>query len=321
MKSLIIGGAGFVGPYLARYLKDARGHEVCVTKLPHEKTDIDDAVILDMDLLSPGDPERVLSEVRPDWIFHLAAQSNVGVSWKKPGLTLTVNDMGALNLLEAVKKLDYKPRLLMVGSGEEYGYIREEDVPVDEDTVLRPGNIYAATKAFQNMLSSIYARAYGMDVIMTRAFNHIGKSQMPGFVIPDFCKQVAEIEIKGLDPVIKVGNLSSMRDFTDVRDVVRAYALLMEHGKSGETYNIGSGRSVKIQWILDTILSFSDTEIRVEQDPARMRPSDVPVIEADISKLKAATGWEPEYRIEDTIREALDHWREKVKEETGNETS
>ena len=217
-------------------------------------------------------------------------------------------------MLDAVRKLDYKPRVLLIGSGEEYGHVRENEVPVQEDNVLRPGNIYAATKACQNMIGAIYAQAYGMDVMMVRAFNHVGPNQSPIFVVADFCKQTAEIEAGLKEPVIKVGNLSARRDFSDVRDVVRAYVELMEKGKAGETYNVGSGNAVEIRKILDMILSRSKKEIRVEVEPSRMRPVDVPVIEADISKLKACTGWEQKITLEETIQDTLEYWRQKLKE-------
>lgn len=255
-----------------------------------------------------------MEEQRPDYIFHLAAQSSVAVSWKNPGLTVDVNVKGSLNVLDAVRKLDYKPRVLLIGSGEEYGHVRENEVPVQEDNVLRPGNIYAATKACQNMIGAIYAQAYGMDVMMVRAFNHVGPNQSPIFVVADFCKQTAEIEAGLKEPVIKVGNLSARRDFSDVRDVVRAYVELMEKGKAGETYNVGSGNAVEIRKILDMILCRSKKEIRVEVEPSRMRPVDVPVIEADISKLKACTGWKQKITLEETIQDTLEYWRQKLKE-------
>lgn len=184
-----------------------------------------------------------------------------------------------------------------------------ETKPDNEENVLRPGNIYAATKACQNMIGKIYSQAYGMDIMMVRAFNHVGPNQAPLFVVADFCKQVAEIE-KGLhEPVIWVGNLSARRDFSDVRDVVRAYTLLMEHGQAGENYNVGSGNAVAIQEILDRILSFAKTPISVAVDPARLRPVDVPVIEADVTKLEACTGGKREIELERTIEETLDYWR------------
>ena len=222
---------------------------------------------------------------------------------------MDVNVKGSLNVLDAVRELDYRPRILLIGSGEEYGHVRPTEVPIQEDNVLRPGNIYAATKACQNMIGSIYARAYNMDIMMVRAFNHVGPNQAPIFVVADFCKQVAEIE-KGLrEPMMRVGNLSAKRDFSDVRDVVRAYALLLEHGKSGESYNVGSGKAVEIQHILDLILANAKVPVTVEVDRERLRPVDVPIIEADVKKLVDCTGWKREIPLEQTIKETLEYWR------------
>ena len=313
-RALIIGAAGFVGSYLIDHIQKHCVWSIVVTKMPQETMACPGVDICDLDILAPEAIERLLEERRPDYIFHLAAQSSVAVSWKNPGLTVDVNVKGSLNVLDAVRKLDYKPRVLLIGSGEEYGHVRENEVPVREDNVLRPGNIYAATKACQNMVGAIYAQAYGMDVMMVRAFNHVGPNQSPIFVVADFCKQTAEIEAGLKEPVIKVGNLSARRDFSDVRDVVRAYVELMEKGKAGETYNVGSGNAVEIRKILDMILSRSKKEIRVEVEPSRMRPVDVPVIEADISKLKACTGWEQKITLEETIQDTLEYWRQKLKE-------
>ena len=282
---------------------------IVVTKMPQEKIEKTGIEIRDLNILEPERIKELLEEVRPDYIFHLAAQSSVGLSWKNPGLTVDVNIKGSLNVLDAIRDLDYQPRVLLIGSGEEYGYVKPEEVPIPEDNVLRPGNVYAATKACQNMLGKIYSQAYGMDVMMVRAFNHVGPSQAPLFVVADFCKQAAEIE-KGLrDPVIHVGNLSARRDFSDVRDVVRAYTLLMEHGAAGETYNVGSGKAIAIREILDMILAQAKVPIEVQVDQARLRPVDVPVIEADVSKLEACTGWKREIPLEQTIGETLEYWR------------
>lgn len=313
-RALIIGAAGFVGSYLIDHIQKHCVWSIVVTKMPQETMACPGVDICDLDILAPEAIERLLEEQRPDYIFHLAAQSSVAVSWKNPGLTVDVNVKGSLNVLDAVRKLDYKPRVLLIGSGEEYGHVRENEVPVREDNVLRPGNIYAATKACQNMIGAIYAQAYGMDVMMVRAFNHVGPNQSPIFVVADFCKQTAEIEAGLKEPVIKVGNLSARRDFSDVRDVVRAYVELMEKGKAGETYNVGSGNAVEIRKILDMILCRSKKEIRVEVEPSRMRPVDVPVIEADISKLKTCTGWEQKITLEETIQDTLEYWRQKLKE-------
>ncbi len=308
MKALIIGGAGFVGGYLIREL-DSAGQEVFATCLENENISGNCSVrtlnILDADAVS-----EVIGEIKPDVIYHLAAQSSVSLSWKKPQLTADINVIGTINVLEAVKNCEKKDiRLILIGSGEEYGFIRKDACPLTEEEPLNPGNIYAATKACQGMLGEIYARAYKMDIIMVRAFNHSGPQQLPMFVISDFCRQIALIE-KGDSPaVMSVGNLAAKRDFTDVRDVVRAYRLLGEKGVSGRTYNVGRGKAVEIQYILDTALSFSQKEIEVQQDPARMRASDIPVIEPDVSRISGDTGWKAEISMEKTIEDTLNYWR------------
>ena len=312
MRALVIGGGGFVGPYLVKHLHDDLGYEVSVTKTEKEQLQLPEAKIYDCDILDKAQITNVLEMVRPDYIFHLAAQSSVSVSWKNPALTIDVNIKGGINVLDAIRELDYKPRTLLIGSGEEYGHIRQEDCPIKEDTVLRPGNIYAATKSCQNMLGSIYASAYDMDVVMVRAFNHIGPNQTPIFVVADFCKQVAEIE-KGIkEPVMYVGNLSAKRDFTDVRDVVQAYAMLVKEGARGETYNVGTGHALAIQEILDKIISLSTSKIEVQVDPDKLRPVDVPIIEPDISKINKCTGWEPKISLEQTLKETLEYWRKQL---------
>ena len=309
MKGLVIGAAGFVGNYLLNEMY-ANGMECHATKLAHEKMEHPYAKVYDLDIMSKDDIVTLLLQVQPDYIFHLAAQSSVGLAWKNPGLTVDVNIKGSLNVMDAIRELSYKPKVLLIGSGEEYGHIRPGETPITEMNLLRPGNIYAATKACQNMIGSIYSKAYDMDLMMVRAFNHIGPGQAPMFVVSDFCKQVAEIE-KGLrEPVMKVGNLAAKRDFTDVRDVVKAYVKLIQVGVAGETYNVGSGNAKAIQDILDTIISMSDCQIKVEIDPDKLRPVDVPIIEADVTKLQELTGWKPEISIEQTIRETLDYWRE-----------
>ena len=302
MRALITGGSGFVGRYLHGLLTE-NGQEVSVTKLPHETH----ANAIDMDVLDMLSIEQALSLSNPDVIYHLAAQSSVALSWKDPAMTLRVNCEGTVNLLGTVKKMKPGCKVILIGSGEEYGSVK--DIPVGEDTVPAPGNPYAVSKAAQTMMGVVYAKAYGMDVLMTRSFNHIGAGQGPGFVAPDFCKQIADIE-KGLSPpVISVGNLEAKRDFSDVRDIVRAYYILSKSGKSGEIYNIGSGNAVSIQSLLDTLLSLSETEIEVRRDESRMRPSDTPVVEADIGKLTAHTGWKPEIELKESLEDVLNYWR------------
>lgn len=313
-KVLIIGAAGFVGKYLIRFYKQNYDYEIYATKLPQENIEEPDIYEFDLDILRKEDIVELLYSVRPDYIFHLAAQSSVSIAWKNPGLTIDVNIKGAVNVLDAVRELYYKPRILLIGSGEEYGHIEPEEVPIKENNRIRPGNIYAATKACQNMLGSIYARAYDMQVLMVRAFNHIGPEQNSIFVVSDFCRQVAEIELGIRTPVMYVGNLSAKRDFTDVRDVVRAYALLIEKGKPGQTYNVGSGHAYEIREILERIISLSKKKIRIEIDQNKIRPVDVPVIEAEITKLIETTEWVKEIDLEQTIQETLNYWRAVLRE-------
>ena len=295
MKALIIGAAGFVGSYLIQHLSDTYDWEIHATKLSSETFDASDIRIHDLDIMNTVEIEILLKKLRPDYIFHLAAQSSVALSWKNPALTVDINIKGTLNILDTIRNIPgYSPKILLIGSGEEYGYILPDETPINEQVIPRPGNIYAATKACQNMLGSIYSRAYGLHLIMVRAFNHIGPNQAPIFVVSDFCKQVAEIEA-GIKPsVMRVGNLQAKRDFTDVRDVVRAYGLLIQKGQAGETYNIGSGHAIAIQELLDKILSLSEKNISVELDTARLRPADIPVIEADIQKIQQLTAWKTE---------------------------
>lgn len=309
MRALIIGAAGFVGTYLIDHLLNDCGWSVAVTRLENEIIEQDTVDQYVLDILNKEMIIELLRQVHPDYIFHLAAQSSVALSWKKPDLTIDVNIKGSINVLDAIRELDYNPRILLIGSGEEYGHILPTETPIAETNYTRPGNVYAVTKVCQNMLGKLYSDAYHMDIIMVRAFNHIGPKQSPTFVVSDFCKQVAEIE-KGIQtPIIKVGNLSVKRDFTDVRDVVRAYSLLMKNGKAGETYNVGSGKAIAIEEILRLILSQSSVKIDIEIDNDKLRPVDIPVIEADISKLQKCTGWKQSFQIEQTIIASLDYWR------------
>lgn len=312
-KALIIGAAGFVGNYLIDHIQKNCIWSIVVTKMPQESIPYEAIEIYDLNILDQDALEELLRKVRPDYIYHLAAQSSVALSWKNPDITMDVNIKGTIHVLDAVRALDYKPRVLLIGSGEEYGHVRPEEVPIVEDSVLRPGNLYAATKACQNMIGKIYADAYGMDIMSVRAFNHVGPNQAPLFVVADFCKQVAEIEAGLREPVMNVGNLSAKRDFTDVRDVVLAYVLLMEHGKSGETYNIGSGEAIQISEILEKIIAMSEADIQIEVDQNRLRPVDVPIIEADVRKIYECCAWKKKIELETTLQETLDYWRKNVR--------
>lgn len=310
MKALIIGASGFVGPYLVEEIKRSLFCEIITaTSKKKDRLDIGEDKTVQLNILDKEQIAEILSSEKPDYIFHLAAQSSVALSWKDPRSTVDVNIIGAINLINAIQQSGFTPRVLIVGSSEEYGKVRKNDIPIRETTALSPGNVYAVTKACQNMMATIYSRAYGLQLIMTRSFNHIGPGQSPQFVVADFCSQAIKIE-KGLqEPVIQVGNLSAKRDFTDVRDVVKAYCRLIQYGKPGETYNIGSGHAVAVQDILNIILEQTNAEIKVEADPAKLRPVDVPIIEADISKIYKDTGWQPVISLTQTITDTMQYWR------------
>ncbi len=307
MKAIIIGGAGFVGPYLARHLTQDLHWETRVTKLPHESFPEDTAPTVDLDITNPAAIADLLRTETPDIIFHLAAQSSVAVAWKKPALTAEINVIGAINLLEALRTYGgTPPRTILIGSSEEYGAPPLGTTQIDEETPLHPRNPYAVTKVAQNMFGMLYADAYQLPIITVRAFNHIGIGQSPQFVVADFCHQVTAIRKRKMPPQMHVGNLSVARDFTDVRDVVRAYTLLAQYGHIGQTYNVGSGYATPICDLLEEIIRQSGVDIRVIPDPEKIRPSETPTLCADITKLQRDTGWTPQIPLSQTIADILD---------------
>ena len=316
MKALVIGAGGFVGGYLINELL-SRGYDVCATKLKNEKIffygGARGAVTeRELDILDQQAIESLLTKEKPGYIFHLAAQSSVAVSWKKPALTADINIKGCINLLEAVRQTGISARILLIGSSEEYGRAQNRSTPVDESVVCEPANIYAVSKLTQNMIGRLYSEAYGMEIVSVRAFNHIGPGQLPQFVTADFCHQAALICKGKQEPVIRVGNLSAKRDFTDVRDIVRAYSELAVNGKNGETYNVGSGNAVMIKDILDRICRLSAADITVETDPAKFRPVDVPYIAADITKLKRDTNWQPLIELDRSLSDIFDYFMSEI---------
>lgn len=311
-KVLVIGAAGFVGRFLIDRLKKSINCVVIATKLPNEKFQYSGILIEELDITNPMAILQLLREAKPDWIINLAAQNSIGYAWENPGLTVETNIKGSINILDAVKQLDYQPKILLVGSGEEYGVISESQMPIAENVAVHPSNIYGATKACQNMLAVIYSRAYKMQVIVVRSFNYVGPGQTTLFVVSDFAKQIARIEKKDQEPIIHVGNLKSKRDFIDVRDLVRAYIMLLEEGKAGEIYNVGSGSATKIEDVLYKMLEMSNIDIKVEVSEEKMRPIDVPVVEADIRKISKTTKWKPEIPLEKSISDVLEYWRKQV---------
>lgn len=264
------------------------------------------------DLLEAGATVAILEETRPDLLFHLAGQAAVPESWRDPATTLVNNILGQLHLLQGVLAVGIKPRILIVGSNEEYGLLRPEELPVRESNPLRPANPYAVSKVAQDFMGYQYFLSHGLDCVRVRPFNHLGPRQGDAYVASSFARQVAEAEVGLREPVLRVGNLEARRDFTDVRDMVRAYYLALLRGEAGEVYNLGSGRDAAISSLLDFFLERSKMPLRVEQDNTRLRPADVPRSVCDFSKFKAATGWEPQIPLEVTLIDVLEYWRKEV---------
>jgi len=268
--------------------------------------------LVESDLLDAYSVHKLIDSVRPDRIFHLAAQSHVPTSWSAPAATLQDNILGQLNIFEAVREVGIDPLIQIAGSSEEYGLVYPDEVPMKESNPLRPLSPYAVSKVTQEMLAFQYHRSYGIKSIVSRGFNHTGPRRGENFVTSTFARQIARIEKGVQEPVIYVGDLSSKRDFTDVRDMVRAYWLLLEKCRPGEVYNIGSGTTRSAQEVLDTLLGFSRVEVDVRVDPTRLRPSDVMILWADSSKFMDATGWKPTIPFTQTMSDLLDYWRERV---------
>ncbi len=317
MRILITGITGFVGSHLAEYALARGDSEVFGTvrwrsRLENVEGFQKDITMVDCDLRDSSATRRCLQNIKPDYIFHLAAQSFVPTSWTAPEETLTTNIISELNLLEAMRDIDKEIRIQVAGSSEEYGLVFEEEAPIKETNPLRPLSPYAVSKVAQDMLAYQYNRSYGLFTVRTRAFNHEGPRRGHVFVTSNFARQIAQIEAGKKEPVIEVGNLSARRDFTDVRDVVKAYWLSLEKGEPGEVYNIGSGKAVTIQEMLDMLLALTDQRIEVRPVPERMRPSDVELLLADVGKFNALTGWKAEIPLTKTLADTLGYWRDRV---------
>jgi len=317
-KVLITGVTGFAGQYLAEHLLASTQIELHGTYHSDNSKgrmgDLERKIILhQLDLTNSEAVLGLMKEVMPDEIYNLAAQTSPTESVKNPSETLITNTLSQLYLFESLKELYLtKTRVLVISSGEVYGAIAPEDLPVDEDTPLRPTSPYAVSKITQDYLALQYFLSHKMLIVRVRPFNHTGPRQQPKFVTPMFAKQIAEIEKGTQEPIMKVGNLKPRKDFSDVRDIVRAYVLIMEKGEAGEVYNIGSGGSYSIQEVLDMLLSFSDKQIAVEIDQALYRPIDTLEVVSDSTKLRTLTGWQPEISLSTTLKDTLDYFRKVV---------
>jgi GDP-4-dehydro-6-deoxy-D-mannose reductase len=315
MRALITGMTGFAGSHLAEYLLaehpdvEVYGTHRWRSRMENVEHLRSKVKLLEADLRDYTSMHSALERSRPDVIFHLAAQSFVPSSWTAPNDTLTTNVSGQTNLFEAVRALRLDPVIQIACSSEQYGLVLPGETPIKETNPLRPLSPYAVSKVAQDYLGYQYFQSYGLKVVRTRGFNHTGPRRGHVFVTSNFCSQVAAIEMGLQEPVIRVGNIDAIRDFTDVRDMVRAYWLAVTKAKPGEVYNIATGHGIVIREMLERLIALANVEVKIETDPERLRPSDVEVLIGDASKFKADTGWEPRIPFDQTLRDLLDYWR------------
>jgi len=321
MRVLITGITGFVGSHFAEFLL-AQGVEVFGSIRWRSKTENiehlrDQLTLIDSDLRDPLSVSTLLDRTRPDRVVHLAAQSFVGASWSTPAETFQTNVMSQLNLLEGLRQLKLSARFLVVGSSEEYGLVHPDEVPVRETNPLRPLSPYAVSKVAQDLMGYQYFKSYSMHIVRSRAFNHTGPRRGEAFATSSFAKQIAEIEAGVRPAVLHVGDLKPTRDFSDVRDIVRGYWGLLESGTPGEVYNLCSGTDWTIERVLENLLRLSRVQpVEVRVDPARLRPSDVPVLRGSAEKIEKAIGWRVTIPLERTLADLLEYWRRRVRRPT-----
>jgi GDP-4-dehydro-6-deoxy-D-mannose reductase len=313
-KVLITGISGFAGSHLAEHLLKQGGYELfgtylddkSITSLSHI---LDQIKLTQVNLLERDGVQRLIQDTSPEHIYHLAALTSPKDSFDDPTSTFVNNVSAQINILESAK--EGNSRILVVSSAEVYGLVKKEDLPIDEETPFNPSNPYAVSKLTQDFLGLQYFLSHKLDIVRVRPFNHVGPRQSPALVVSSFAKKIAEIE-KTDGNEITVGNLNSRRDFTDVRDMVKAYELAMIKGESGSVYNIGRGESHEIGEILNMLISYSDKKIKVKADPSLFRPADNPELLCDVSKFENLTGWKAEIPIEQTLKDTLDYWRNSV---------
>lgn len=301
---LIFGAGGFVGSYLCKEFLN-NGYKVSGTDKGEGSALPSEVDFYRTDLMQANEVEKLIDQIQPDIIVNLAAISSVGASWNMPQTTMAINVIGALNIMEAARKSEQKPRILFVGSSEEY-VISEN--PLDENTQLNANNPYGISKVTQEQFAKLYREQYGLKIYCVRPFNHTGIGQRDFFVLPSFCKQVAEIDKSGKDGKIQVGNLKVKRDFSHVKDVVRAYRMIVESDNCNQIYNVGSGNVYSLEDMLTYIIGLSNQHIEIEVDQNRIRPTDQPVICCDRSLIGKELGWEPQYNVYDALKEMYEYY-------------
>ncbi len=310
MRILVTGATGFVGRYLSSLLL-SRHHEVWGTFLQRDSGDLPASLqLLHCDLRDFSSVRSAVQQVRPQQVYHLAALSSVRDSFEDAKSVYEANFWGTLNLLEAIRMFRPFPRVLLVGSAHAYGNVKRTQLPITEKHCLAPNSPYGVSKAAADMLGGQVFQSFGMHVIRARPFNHTGPGQSAHFVCSDFSKQFAAIELGLAPPVVSVGDIHSSRDFSDVRDVARAYELLLRQGKAGEAYNVASGRAVSLTRILDILQSFNSRKVRISVEQDRVRSGEPDIIYGSNQKLKRATGWSAQFNLRTTLRDVYLDWKD-----------
>lgn len=317
MRILITGMTGFGGGFLAEALLEKSGSKIAgIARENRRRRDtqhLQERVELHaFDLCDGARIEALLRQFQPEQIYHLAGYAHVGQSFKEPQLAWNGNLHATLALYDAVHRWGGKPRILYISSGQIYGEPESADQAFDERSPLRPSSPYGASKAAADLTSYQYTRSPGLDIVRVRPFNHIGPRQSPDYAVAHFAKQIADIERERRPAILETGNLRPLRDLTDVRDMVRAYVLLMEKGRTGEVYNAAAGEVHSMQSVLDRLLRLARVRVEVRQQAAQVRATDVGVIRADSGKLRRETGWSPVISLDQTLTDILEYWRQDV---------
>jgi GDP-4-dehydro-6-deoxy-D-mannose reductase len=313
LKVFVTGIEGFVGRHLANHLL-SQNYEVSGTvwnenEISPLQKRFSSLKLFQADIRDQGAVRKILKDVLPDAILHLAAQSSGAYSYKNPRLTFEINVLGTVNLLETVARVVPDARVILVSSSDAYGKVGEDQIPIKETTPFHPVNPYSASKAAQDLLGIQYSCSHGLDIVRVRSFPHTGPGQNSIFALSNFARQISSIEAIDFSKPMGVGNLEVIRDYLDVEDVVRAYTILMDQGEAGEVYNVASGTGYSLGELLEMMLSLSFKEIKVEEDPALFRPSDIPILIGDSTKFKELTGWKPTIEMKETLQRLLNHWR------------